>query len=319
MKYTCSVPCPPKAGAPPVRLLVPPECDGLRLDRALAAMLEGRSREAVKRMIEQGCVEVDGAPCASIRRPVREGASVSVDLGHEQPRRNPFAPEDVEFAVVHEDADLIVVDKPAGVVVLPARGNWSGTILNGLLARYPELQGLPRAGIAHRIDKDTSGLLAVARSERSMLFLAGEFKARRVEKEYLAIVHGTPPGTGRIELPISRDRSNRLRMAVAAKGREALTTYRVLERYSRHSLLECRILTGRTHQIRVHLEAVGHPLLGDARYRAHAAGGGSPIGRQALHARKLAFAHPADGRPMGWSSPMPEDMERAIGLLKAHA
>ena len=291
----------------------------MRLDRALADLMEGHSREAVKRMIAEGRVRLRGKPCLKPRLQVAEDTEVEINLSGFALASDVPEPEDIGLEIVCADAELIVVNKKPGIVVCPARGNRSGTLLNGLLALYPELEALPRAGIVHRLDKDTSGVLVVARTARAMQGLSGQFREREVVKEYLALVHGIPPGTGRIELPIGRDRNNRLRMAVAVRGRDALTTYRVMERFAGCCLLACRIHTGRTHQIRVHLESAGHPVVGDRRYCRRAKDMADVIGRHALHAWKIALRHPSTQESVRFACDMPQDMQDAIALLKSNA
>ncbi len=303
-------------------LEVPVSCDGMRLDRALALLLGDYSRETMKKLIGDGMVLVGGHVCKKNRHAVRKGELIKVSLPEACTADTEHLPAEVEFETIAEDDDFIVVNKRSGLVVHPARGNRTGTLLNGLLARYPDLAALPRAGIVHRLDKDTSGLMVVARNHRSMNLLSRQIKERSVRREYLAIVHGVPPGTGRINMPISRDRGNRLRMAVSQRGKEAMTFYRVKETFGGYSLVACRLHTGRTHQIRVHMEAIGYPILGDARYTRHVRGAEElpVIGRQALHAWKLSFIHPSKEGDVEWTCEMPDDMRTVVASLgKTHA
>jgi 23S rRNA pseudouridine1911/1915/1917 synthase len=220
--------------------------------------------------------------------------------------------------VVHEDADLIVIDKPAGLVVHPGAGNPDRTLLNALLARAPGLRNVPRAGIVHRLDKDTSGLLVVAKNVGAQARLAEQLASRSVRRVYLALVQGDPPARGSIDAPLARDLRQRTRMAVRRGGREARTHFRVLERFGGAALLECRLETGRTHQIRVHMQHLRHPLVGDTVYRRgtrHAV----HFARQALHAAELELVHPRTGRRMRWRAELPADMAGLIARLRRGA
>jgi 23S rRNA pseudouridine1911/1915/1917 synthase len=231
--------------------------------------------------------------------------------------------------VVYEDADLLVIDKPAGLVTHPAAGNWSGTLVNGLLHLAPELATLPRAGIVHRLDKETTGLLVVARTLAAHTALVAALARRDVRREYLALVHGVPTGGGTVDAPIGRHRVDRMRMAVTGAGRPAVTHYTVTERFRAHALLEVRLETGRTHQIRVHLAHVHHPLVGDPVYggRARLPRGASPrlvaalrdFRRQALHAVRLGLEHPRSGTPMAWEAPLPYDLAALLAVLREDA
>jgi 23S rRNA pseudouridine1911/1915/1917 synthase len=223
-------------------------------------------------------------------------------------------PEDIPLEVVFEDDTLLVVNKPAGLVVHPGSGNWQGTLLNALLRRVPALAGIPRAGIVHRLDKDTSGLLVVAKTLTAQASLVRQLQARSVKREYLAVAHGRIARDGKIEAPIGRHPVKRTRMAVVARGRPAVTHYQVLERYAGASLLRLRLETGRTHQIRVHLSALGHPLVGDPVYGNRSSS--IPFPRQALHAERLAWVHPRTGKTMAWHVEPPADMRELIENLR---
>jgi 23S rRNA pseudouridine1911/1915/1917 synthase len=222
------------------------------------------------------------------------------------------------LAIVFEDADLIVVDKPVGLIVHPGAGNPDRTLLNGLLAHAPALRNVPRAGIVHRLDKDTSGLLVVAKNLTAQARLAEQLAARTVKRTYLAVVHGEPPASGTIDEPIGRDPRVRTRMAVIAGGREARTNFKVLEQFARTALLECRLETGRTHQIRVHLQHIKCPIVGDAVYR-RGARAGVDFPRQALHAATLELVHPRSGKSKNWSAPLPADMKKLLAELRRGA
>jgi len=219
--------------------------------------------------------------------------------------------------VVYEDAQIIVVDKPAGLVVHPGAGVPDRTLMNGLLAHAPALGAVPRAGIVHRLDKDTSGLLVVAKTVEAQADLADQLASRTVRRVYLALVQGDPPGSGAIDAPVGRDRRARTRMAVTHRGKPARTNYRVLERYGRAALVECRLETGRTHQIRVHFQHIRHPLVGDTVYRRGTRHGIS-FPRQALHATELSLVHPGSKQTMTWRSPLPRDMKKLVEALREH-
>jgi 23S rRNA pseudouridine1911/1915/1917 synthase len=284
---------------------------GQRLDRFVAAAIDGVSRTRVQRWIALGAVTVDGAPALPGRRLRGLEAVEAWPLPTEAERA--FEPDEMPLSIVHEDADLMVIDKPAGLVVHPAPGHWRGTLMNGLLHARPDAAGLPRAGIVHRLDRDTSGLMMVARSERGFERLTAALAARRVGRRYVAVVEGVPAVRFTVDAPVGRDPRDRLKMAVVAaeRGRAAVTHVERLASGERVSTVACRLETGRTHQIRVHLAHRGHPLVGDATY------GGRPLAgfaRQALHARRLELAHPASGEPLTFTSALPADL---LGLLSA--
>ncbi|MCA3181198.1 MAG: RluA family pseudouridine synthase [Burkholderiaceae bacterium] len=284
---------------------------GQRLDRFLASAIDGVSRTRIQRWIALGAVAVDGAPALPGHR-LRGLESIEAwPLPTEAERA--FEPDAMPLAVVHEDADLMVIDKPAGLVVHPAPGHWRGTLMNGLLHARPDSAKLPRAGIVHRLDKDTSGLMMVARSEGAFERLTAALAARTVVRRYLAVVEGVPPPRFTVDAPIGRDPRDRLRMAVVApeRGRPAVTHVERLASVERAATLECRLETGRTHQIRVHLAHRGHPLVGDALYGGRTRAG---FARQALHAWRLELEHPASGAPMAFASPLPDDL---VALLVA--
>ena len=284
---------------------------GLRLDQALAKLMPEQSRSRLAKLIEEGHVRVDGETCG-VRRKVKSGETVEVALVP-RPAEEGFRAEEIPLAIVHEDDDLLVIDKPPGLVVHPGSGNWAGTMLNALLHHAPGAEHLPRAGIVHRLDKDTSGLLVVAKNEATQLALVRQLQARTVKRTYLALARGRIDKPGTVDAPIGRHPVQRTRMAVVASGKPAVTHFRVLEKFPGHTLLECRLETGRTHQIRVHLASLGHPLEGDAVY----AGRGPRIfGRQALHAWKLAFVHPGSGKEVAFESGMPGDLRTLLEGLR---
>ncbi|MFA7503589.1 MAG: RluA family pseudouridine synthase [Burkholderiaceae bacterium] len=297
---------------------------GERLDRYLARMLPQYSRTRLQRWIAIGAVRCDQRPAASSMR-LSGLERLEVEPQPLEAERA-FVAEPVPLAMVHRDPGFIVIDKPAGLVVHPGAGNWSGTLLNGLLHHDAVHATLPRAGIVHRLDKDTSGLMVVARSETARLSLMAQLADRSMSRRYLAIVIGRCPGAGSIEAPIGRDPSNRLRMAVVEgpRGRAARTDYERLAtgRFADRevSLVECRLHTGRTHQIRVHMRSIGHALLGDALYRGPA---GAPWPtRQMLHAWRLSFMHPSGAAGCSFRSEPPADFIaclRDAGMGDAHA
>jgi 23S rRNA pseudouridine1911/1915/1917 synthase len=292
------------------KLVIPLELAGQRLDRALARLLPEESRSRLARLIGEGHVTVDGrAAAASLK--MRSGETVEVALAP-RPADAAHRPEAIELPVVHEDADLLVIDKPAGLVVHPGSGNWSGTMLNALLHHAPGTGELPRAGIVHRLDKDTSGLLVVAKNEAAQLALVRQLQARTVKRTYLALVRGNVEAGGTIDAPIGRHPVQRTRMAVVAGGKPAITHYRVRKRFAAHTLLECDLETGRTHQIRVHLASIGHPLEGDPVYAGKAR---AAFRLQALHAWKLAFVHPGSGKTVRFESPLPADFKALLEIL----
>jgi 23S rRNA pseudouridine1911/1915/1917 synthase len=257
-----------------VRVTIPASFAGLRLDQALAKLLPEESRTRLARLIEEGQVRVDGST-ALPRSKVKSGEAVEVALAPRQ-EESAFKAEEIELEVVHEDDHVLVIDKPAGLVVHPGSGNWSGTMLNALLHHAPQLAKLARAGIVHRLDKDTSGLLVVAKTEPAQASLVRQLQARK-------------------------------------SGKPAVTHYRVRKSFAHHTLLECELESGRTHQIRVHLASIGHPVEGDPVYAGRKPG---LLARQALHAWKLAFAHPATGKPARFESPLPQDFKRLLGEVK---
>jgi 23S rRNA pseudouridine1911/1915/1917 synthase len=303
--------------------VVPPELAGFRLDRAAAAIWSDYSRSRIQQWIESGELTLDGEPAEPKRR-LKGGEQVSIAA--ELAVAEDAGPEPIPLAVVYEDDDLIVVDKPAGLVVHPGAGNPQGTLLNALLNLDETLRHVPRAGIVHRLDKDTSGLLVVARNLVSQQKLAAMIEQRRVKRVYRAVCQTVLTGGGVIDVPIGRHPRDRTRMAVRRDGRESLTRYRVLERFRAQSFIELELETGRTHQIRVHMAHIQAPLVGDPVY------GGRPrlprhpsealkhclqsFPRQALHAHVLAFAHPGDGRELRFESPLPADIDELLSVLR---
>ena len=294
-----------------MRYDLPPHDAGKRLDQVLHERLPGHSRSRIQRWIQAGAVLVNGKS-ARASYTVRGGEIV--DVTPLEPPPLAATPEDIPLAVLYEDDDLVAIDKPAGMVVHAGAGVHSGTLVNALLHRFRGLSGVAgelRPGIVHRLDRYTSGVLLVAKNDAAHHHLAAQFSGRRVEKVYIALVHGRVANeTGRIERPISRDPVHRTRMtARRAVGRAAWSEYRVVGRFRGFTLLEVRIGTGRTHQIRVHLSSIGHPVAGDSLYGAPAKVPGMPgLGRYFLHAHRIRFARPSDGEELTLTSPLPPEL-----------
>lgn len=291
------------------RLLVPDHMAGLRLDQALAQLLPEYSRNRLQAWVREGRVRIDGV-CAEPKRKLWGGEELDVEP-ERAAQELAQLPEVIPLTVVFEDQLIIVIDKPAGMVVHPGSGNWQGTLLNALLHHAPQLAHVPRAGIVHRLDKDTSGLLVVAKTLEAQTDLVRQLQARTVKRQYLALLRGDVTGDGTVDASIGRHPVQRTRMAVVKGGRTARTHYRVIERFGRTTLVECTLDTGRTHQIRVHMAHLGHPLIGDSAYGTRR-GDGPAFGRQALHACRLALSHPYSQRHMLWESSLPADF---AGLL----
>jgi 23S rRNA pseudouridine1911/1915/1917 synthase len=304
------------AGNASRRLEVPLALGGRRLDVALAELLPEHSRSRLQAWIREGRVNVDGRVVEEVKGKLHGGEAIVVEPGV-TPGQSVFAPEPVALAVIYEDASIAVIDKPAGLVVHPGSGNWSGTLLNGLLHRYPEAAQLPRAGIVHRLDKDTSGLMVVARTLTAQTDLVRQLQARTVNRHYLAVAIGHPTrSSGTVDAPIGRHPRERTKMAIVESGKAARTHYCVIERFAQATLLECQLDTGRTHQIRVHMTSLKLPLIGDQLYRGRTPYQGPSLPRQALHARQLGLLHPATGEAMEWQAPLPDDMQRLLAELR---
>jgi len=324
----------PTADPPPIELVVPPELHLKRLDHVVTVLVAELSRNQVQRLIDAGRVLVDGQPARASTR-IAEAAAVSVRPQAPVPEDAPPA-QTVPFAVVFEDEHLVVVDKPAGLVVHPGAGRADGTLVNGLIARFGSLPGsVARPGVVHRLDRGTSGLMLVARSELAWQELSRAIAERRVERRYQALVWGTPePAAATVEAPIARSRRDRRKMCVSARrGRPAVTHYATRERFDIAAYLDVKLETGRTHQIRVHLQSRGYPVLGDPQYAGrHAALSHVPaprrpfarsllqeLDRQALHAIGLSLDHPATGERLSWESALPSDFQRTLDALRAAA
>jgi 23S rRNA pseudouridine1911/1915/1917 synthase len=302
-----------------IRLTLPADCAGLRLDQALANLLPEFSRSRITQWIRAGRVTVD-THTAQPKTRVYGGEAITVSPPVESAALAATA-ESIALDILYEDAAILVIAKPAGLVVHPGSGNWNGTLLNALLAHAPPQAGLPRAGIVHRLDKETSGLLVVAKTLQAQTNLTRQLQARTVKREYLALVHGAIARGGQVDAPVGRHPTQRTRMAVVERGRPAVTHFEVLERFAQYAtLLRCRLETGRTHQIRVHLQSLAHPLVGDPVYgksRRSALALLNAFKRQALHAERLAFQHPDSGELVAWQAPLPDDFAHLLAALRS--
>lgn len=312
---------------PVIRLAVPQALHGKRLDAALAALLPDHSRSRLQRLVREGYVRIDGrVPECSDK--IAAGASIELELP--EPAEVSWKAQPIPLEIIHEDEALLVINKPPGMVVHPGAGNPEGTLLNAVMHHAPALEAVPRAGIVHRLDKDTSGLLVVAKTDAVRLRLVRELQARRVKREYLALVRGAVRAGGSVTAPIGRHPVHRTRMAVQRRGKEATSHYSVKALYRDHTLLRVRLESGRTHQIRVHMAHIGHPVVGDPVYGGRSAAASKGQGarlteslrgfrRQALHAERLGLQHPETGEPEEWTAPMPEDMQRLVAALEEDA
>jgi len=309
---------PPAAN--PRDAVMPQACAGLRMDLALARVFPDFSRSQLRQWLDDGRLVVDGAAAAP-KRKVRGGERLHLEPG---PLHDPaaFVPEPMALAIVFEDSDLLVIDKPVGLVVHPGAGHRGGTLLNGLVAHHPACAELPRAGIVHRLDKDTSGLIVVAKTLEAQTSLVRQLQARTVSRTYHAIVHGTLRNAGTVDAPVGRHPVHRTRMAVTPHGKAARTHYAPVAIGNGWTRVECRLETGRTHQIRVHMQSLGHPLVGDPVYGARHSppsieAAVARFDRQALHATALALLHPRTGVPLRWDSPLPPDITDLLARLEA--
>jgi 23S rRNA pseudouridine1911/1915/1917 synthase len=300
-------------------LPIPPEYGGMRLDAALAKIFPEHSRSRLQGWLKEGHIRLDGEQ-RDAKQKVWGGEMVSMET-QLAPQDLSVQAEDIPLNIVFEDETLLVIDKPVGLVVHPGSGNWSGTLMNGLLHHAPSLAEVPRAGIVHRLDKDTSGLLVVAKTLTAQTALVRQLQARTVRRHYLALALGQVLQDGAVDAPIGRHMRDRTRMAVVGGGREARTHYVIQERFTRCTLLECRLETGRTHQIRVHMANIAHPLAGDQVYGRKISGDArlDSFPRQALHAWRLALEHPKSGDEMAWESPLPQDFSDLLESLRNSA
>ena len=294
-----------------VALTIPAEFAGLRLDQALARLLPAHSRSRIRAWIDARAVTLSGR-VAEAKQRLAGGERVLV-VPQPDARATALTPQALPLSVVYEDDELMVVDKPPGLVVHPGSGNWDGTLANALLHHAPALAGIARAGIVHRLDKDTSGLLVVAKTPTAQTDLVRQLQARTVRREYLALASGDIARSGTVNAPIGRHPVKRTSMAVVVSGKPAVTRYEVRERFGDCTLLACRLETGRTHQIRVHLASLQHPLVGD---RAYGRRGRIDFARQALHAWRLGLVHPVTRAPLQWESPLPPDFAALLAMLR---
>lgn len=305
---------------------VPAEMFGMRLDQAAAQLFPDYSRSRIQNWIKDGTLKVDG----EAKRPrdkLNGGEAISVRT--ELPRIEEHAGEAIPLEIVHEDDDILVINKPAGLVVHPAAGHDSGTLMNALLHHCPDIDQVPRAGIVHRLDKDTTGLMVVAKTIAAQTELVSQLQERSMGREYEAVVNGVMTGGGSVDEPLGRHSKNRQKMAVVGLGKEAVTHYRVLEKFRAHTHIRLKLETGRTHQIRVHMAHINYPLVGDQTYggRFRLPKGCSPamqkvmrnFRRQALHAKKLELWHPGTGELVSWEVDLPEDMQQLLSVLKRDA
>jgi len=305
-----------------LKIIIPERMTGLRLDVALSEMLPDYSRSKITAWIKSGEALINQKP---FKPKDKVNGSEIVELTISQKQNNDWVGEDIPLKVVFEDEHIIVLNKAVGMVTHPGVGNWSGTLANALLYYEPKLVTLDRAGIVHRLDKNTSGLMVVAKNEKSQKYLVEQLQTHSVTREYSAIVYGHMIAGGTIDEAIGRDTKDRVKQAVSSNGKEAVTHYRVIDRYLNHTHVKAILETGRTHQIRVHLSHIGYPLIGDPMY------GGKvrfpkkadevlkealvSFKRQALHARKLTLTHPISGKLMSWKAPLPEDMLALLDVL----
>ena len=309
-----------------IDLAVPPEYKGKRVDQTLAELLPQHSRVRIQSWIKAGSVRINGRTVQQSLR-LEGGENVAVDAAYE-PRDEDWSRDRIPLDLLYEDEQLIILNKPAGLVVHPGAGNRDHTLANALLYRFPELESVPRAGIVQRLDKDTTGLMVVARTPIAHTHLVDQLQKREIKREYLAVVTGTLIAGGTVDAPIGRHKIQRKRMAVTDAGKPAVSHYRIVKKFPAHTLIRVRLESGRTHQIRVHMAHIRHPVVGDPLY------GGRPrfpkgaaeslrqslqsFTRQALHATKLTLRHPTTGEEMSWEAPLPEDMEKLIGELAGH-
>jgi len=305
--------------------VVPPELSDRRLDQAAAELMPEHSRSRLQSWIKSGALTVNG----ELRKP-RDKVMLDdlLELDAEPEAQVSWQAEDITLDIVYQDEHLIVINKPAGLVVHPAAGHADGTLVNALLNYAPEVENLPRAGIVHRLDKDTSGIMVAARSLVAHTSLVDQLQTRTMGREYEAVVVGTLTGGATVDAPIGRHPRERKKMAVIPGGKNAVTHYRLIERFAAHTHISCKLETGRTHQIRVHMAHVKHPLVGDPLYggRLRLPKGTteqlrevlSAFGRQALHARKLTLEHPVTGEQMSWDVPLPDDMVQLLEALRLH-
>lgn len=311
----------PETDESAIFLVIPADCARQRLDQVLAKLLPDWSRSRLQSWIAAGRIQLDNQPC-SAKQKVWGGERVAIfpDAHGEE---NGHTAEAIPLTIVFEDDVLLVVNKPVGMVVHPGNGNWRGTLLNALLHHLPQLENVPRAGIVHRLDKDTSGLMVVAKTITAQTHLVRQLQQRTVKRDYLALVLGDITSGGSVDAPVGRHPVQRIKMAVTARGKPARTHYRVIERLTGCTLLHCSLETGRTHQIRVHMQSIGHALVGDPVYGAKPKKTTAQVGslldgftRQALHAWKLSLVHPESAQIMQWQADMPDDFAALLQQIR---
>ncbi len=305
-----------------LQVIIPDRLIGQRIDSALAQMLPDYSRSKITSWVRSGDALLNGNTFKP-KEKILGGEIVSVTI--KQEKTNDWQAEDIAIDVVYEDDDILVVNKPVGLVTHPGAGNWSGTLANALLHYDSSLANLDRAGIVHRLDKNTSGLMVVARSELAQKNLVEQLQTHSVSREYSAVVYGHMISGGTVDEPIGRDPKDRIRQAVVEEGKYAITHYRVIDRFANHTHVKCILETGRTHQIRVHMSYIDHPLIADSMYggkirfpkKADDALKNALKGfnRQALHAKKLSLTHPITGESMSWKAPLPQDLQELLQVL----
>ena len=320
--YTVNPPALNTGSLNPLKLKVPLEYGGLRLDQALAKLLPEYSRSRLQEWVVQGQVTLNGA-AVTIKQKVWGGEVIAL-IPQSDPADQSYLPENIPLDILYEDDSILIINKPVGLVVHPGSGNWEGTLLNALLYYAPQLSEVPRAGIVHRLDKDTSGLLVVTKTIIAQTDLVRQLQARTVQREYLALVHGEVARNGRVDAPIDRHPSQRTKMAVVEGGKPAVTHYSIVNTFPGCTLLRCKLETGRTHQIRVHMASIRYPLVGDHIYikgtqkcppqmREILAA----FPRQALHAERLGLEHPDTGEWMEWQVDMPDDMKQLLATIES--
>ncbi len=307
-----------------LKTVIPVELSGKRLDQALAQLYCQYSRAQFQNWIKSGAVTIDGTPCTKARQIVTSDAEIEIRTRLTE--TTDWQAEALTVDIVHEDESLLVVNKAAGMVVHPGAGNTQHTLANALLHYHPALSQVPRAGVIHRLDKDTSGLLLIAKTPVSFQVLTDLMKNRAIKREYVALVKGWIIAGNTINTAIGRHPTQRTKMAVITNGREAITHYRVAEKFAAHTLLDVTLETGRTHQIRVHMESIGHPLVGDPQYRKAVALPAKlapkqqlaiqQFKRQALHALRLSLPHPSSQKMISFESPLPEDLQSLLAILR---
>jgi len=305
-----------------IQLTIPSDYIGMRLDQALAKLLPNFSRNRIQNWITENRIILNQQP-VSTKQKVWGNESIQVFPKNTSENESAHAAEAIQLDIIYEDNAIIILNKPAGLVTHPGNGNWQGTLLNALLHHAPQLSQVPRAGIVHRLDKDTSGLLVVAKTIETQTHLVRQLQQRTVKRDYLAVVLGKLTKDGIVDAPIGRHPIHRTKMAVTSKGKAARTFYRVCEQFDYCTLLECSLDTGRTHQIRVHMQSIGHPLVGDPLYGKKLTITElsiqkllSAFSRQVLHAQKLTLSHPENAQLLSWQAPIPEDIQNLLQKLR---